>query len=159
MKRGVKLANGRVQTTSPQHEAKPAASRKNARTGTTGSRAWDCQAKAMDEVKHLDEQPRRTPRRKGRGMVGQPSWEQERPVSALAVRPAGRQPERWPRKSGPYKQEAAKWASAERESERPIVLVKPWTTEPRRREGAVLDRRAGRRYAWVNAARLPTPTT
>lgn len=63
-------------------------------------------------------------------MVGQPSWEQERPVSALAVRPAGLHPERWSRKSRPYKWEAAKWASAEREAERPIVLMRPWTTEP-----------------------------
>ena len=127
MKRGVELAEGRVQTTSPQHEAKPAASRKNARKGATGSRAWDCQAKAREEVKPLEEQPRRTPRRKGRGMVGQPSWEQERPVSALAVRPAGRHPGRWPRSHEPYKRATVKWGSAERESERPIVPVMPWT--------------------------------
>ena len=145
VKRGVEPSKGRVQTTSPQHKAKPAASRQNVRKGTTGSRAWGCQVKARDEVKGLDEQPRRTPRRKGRGMVGQPSWEQERPVSALAVRPAGRHPERWPRKSEPYKRATAKWASAERESERPIVPMKAWTTEPGQREGAVLDRRVGRR--------------
>jgi len=43
----------------------------------------------------LDMQPPRTPRRKGRGTVGQPSWEQERPVSAPAVRPLGRHPRWW----------------------------------------------------------------
>jgi hypothetical protein len=40
----------------------------------------------MEGVKRLEMPPRRTRRRKGRGMVGQPSWEQERPVSAPAVR-------------------------------------------------------------------------
>ena len=40
-------------------------------------------------------QPRRTRRRKGRGTLVQPLWEQERPVSAPAVRPLGRHPRRW----------------------------------------------------------------
>src|SRR6266545_4782949 len=62
---------------------------RNARKGTTGSRAWHDGAKAMEGVKRLEMQPRRTRRRKGRGMVGEPSWEQERPVSAPAVRPRG----------------------------------------------------------------------
>ena len=44
----------------------------------------------MEGVKRLDMQPRRTRRRKGRGMVGESSWEQERPVSAPAVRPEGK---------------------------------------------------------------------
>ena len=40
----------------------------------------------MEGVKRLEMQPRRTRRRKGRGMVGKSSWEQERPVSAPTVR-------------------------------------------------------------------------
>jgi hypothetical protein len=44
----------------------------------------------MEGVKRLEMQPRRTRRRKGRGMVGESSWEQERPVSAPAVRPDGK---------------------------------------------------------------------
>ena len=43
----------------------------------------------MEGVKRLEMQPQRTRRRKGRGMVGELSWEQERPVSAPTVRPNG----------------------------------------------------------------------
>ena len=89
-KRGVEPSLGKVQPTSPQHEAKSAASKWNARKGATGSRAWHDGAKATEGVKRLEMQPRRTRRRKGRGMVGQPLWEQERPVSAPAVRPDGK---------------------------------------------------------------------
>jgi hypothetical protein len=42
----------------------------------------------MEGVKSL-EQPRRTPRRRGHGTVGQPVWEQERPVSAPGVKTSG----------------------------------------------------------------------
>ena len=59
----------------------------------------------MEGVKCLEMQPRRTRRRKGRGMVGQPSWEQERPVSAPTVRPARMPSDRWIGSDGPYKWE------------------------------------------------------
>ena len=120
-KRGVEPSYREVQPTSPQHEAKPAASSRHSRKGPTGSRAWHDWAKAMEGVKHLETQPRRTRRRKGRGMVGQPSWEQERPVSAPAVRPLGSQPGDGLGASNPISGLPAKWARAERESERPIV--------------------------------------
>ena len=89
-KRGVEPSLRKVQPTSPQHKAKSAASIQDARKGTTGSRARHYWAKAMEGVKRLEMQPRRTRRRKGRGMVGESSWEQERPVSAPAVRPLGK---------------------------------------------------------------------
>ena len=58
----------------------------------------------MEGVKRLEMQPRRTRRRKGRGMVGESSWEQERPVSAPAVRPLGKaSPWRWTGSDEPYK--------------------------------------------------------
>jgi hypothetical protein len=60
-------------------------------------------AKAMEGVKCLEMQPRRTRRRKGRGMVGQSAWEQERPVSAPAVRLFGVPTKEWPGSSEPYK--------------------------------------------------------
>jgi hypothetical protein len=63
--------------------------------GRTGSRARIYWVKAREGVKCLEMQPRGTPRRMGHGTVGQPSWEQERPVSAPAVRPLGRHPRRW----------------------------------------------------------------
>ncbi len=88
-KRGVEPSLRKVQPTSPQRKAKSAASKCNARKGATGSRAWHDGAKAMEGVKRLEMQPRRTRRRMGRGMVGESSWEQERPVSAPAVRPLG----------------------------------------------------------------------
>src|SRR6266581_1201560 len=56
------------------------------RKGSTGSRAWCPEAKAIGRGEDLGMQPRRTLRRRGRGTVRQPSWEQERTVSAPAVR-------------------------------------------------------------------------
>ncbi len=117
-----------MQLTSPQHEAKSAASKWNARKGATGSRAWHDLAKAMEGVKRLEMQPRRTRRRKGRGMVGESSWEQERPVSAPAVRSLGCQLRGGLGASSPISGVPVKWARAERESEReserPIVLTR-----------------------------------
>jgi hypothetical protein len=69
----------------------------------------------------LEAQPRGTPRRRGRGTVGEPSWEQERPVSAPAERPVGCQPPGGLGAPSPISGDPAKWARAERESERPIV--------------------------------------
>jgi hypothetical protein len=85
-KRGVEPSLRKAQPASPQRKAKSAASLVDARKGATGSRARHDEAKAMEGVKCLEMQPRRTRRRKGRGMVGQSSWEQERPVSAPTVR-------------------------------------------------------------------------
>jgi hypothetical protein len=58
--------------------------------------------------------------------VAQPSWEQERPVSAPAVRPCGCHPRGGPGAVSPISGVPVKWASAERESERPIVPARPW---------------------------------
>jgi hypothetical protein len=69
----------------------------------TGSRARACWAKAMEGVKHLGMQHRRTLRRKGRGTVAQSSWEQERPVSAPAAVPDGVLPDPGTGSSEPYK--------------------------------------------------------
>jgi len=92
----------------------------------TGSRAWCDWAKAREGVKSLGVQPRRTRRRRGRGTVGQPSWEQERPVSAPAVRPLGCHPRGGLGAMSPISGVPAKWVRAERESERPIVPLRPW---------------------------------
>jgi hypothetical protein len=73
----------------------------------------------------LEAQPRGTPRRRGRGTVGQPSWEQERPVSAPAERPWGCHPEGGLGASSPISGNPVKGVRAERESERPIVLLMP----------------------------------
>ena len=72
----------------------------------------------------MEAQPRRTPRRRGRGTVGQPSWEQERPVSAPADRPVGGLPPGGLGASSPISGAPVKWVRAERESERPIVLTR-----------------------------------
>jgi hypothetical protein len=74
----------------------------------------------------LEAQPRGTPRRRGRGTVGQPSWEQERPVSAPAERPIGCSPIGGLGAPSPISGAPVKWARAERESERPIVPPRPW---------------------------------
>ena len=73
----------------------------------------------MEGVKNLEVQPRRTLRRKGRGTVRQPSWEQERPVSAPAVRPLRCHLTGGLGASSPISGIPVKWARAERESERP----------------------------------------
>ena len=46
--------------------------------GTKESRASQAKAKAMEEVKTLEVQPRRTPRRRGGGMLGQEAVAQGR---------------------------------------------------------------------------------
>lgn len=81
--------------------------------------------KAMEEVKNLERQPRRTQRRKGRGTLAQLSWEQERPVSAPAVRPGGCHPSGGLGTSSPISRVTVKWVRAERESERRVVLMSP----------------------------------
>jgi hypothetical protein len=55
-------------------------------------------------------------------MVGQPVWEQERPVSAPAERPDGCRPCGGLGAPDPISGTTVKGARAERESERPIVL-------------------------------------
>jgi hypothetical protein len=75
----------------------------------------------MEGVKNLDMQPRRTLRRRGRGMVRQPSWEQERAVFAPAVRPVGCQLTGGLGAPSPISGIPVKWARAERQSERPIA--------------------------------------
>jgi hypothetical protein len=59
-------------------------------------------------------------------MVRQPSWKQERPVSAPAVRPVGCHPTGGLGASNPISRQTAKWVRAERESERRTVLMMPW---------------------------------
>ena len=72
----------------------------------------------------MDMQPRRTLRRRGRRTLAQPLWEQERPVSAPAVRPVGCHPAGGLGASSPISRRTAKWVRAERESERPILPAK-----------------------------------
>ncbi len=57
-------------------------------------------------------------------MVRQPSWKQERPVSAPAMRPVGCHPTGGLGASNPISRQTAKWARAERESERPVLPMK-----------------------------------
>jgi hypothetical protein len=56
--------------------------------------------------------------------VRQPSWEQERPVSAPAVRPVGCHLTGGLGASNPISGIPVKWVRAERESERPISVPK-----------------------------------
>ena len=59
-------------------------------------------------------------------MVRQPSWKQERPVSAPAVRPVGCHPPGGLGAPSPISRQTAKWVRAERESERRTVPPRPW---------------------------------
>jgi hypothetical protein len=72
----------------------------------------------------LEAQPRGTLRRRGRGMVRQPSWEQEMPVSAPAVRSLRCHLRGGLGAPNPISGVPVKWARAERESERPILPTK-----------------------------------
>ena len=58
--------------------------------------------------------------------MAQPSWKQERPVSAPAVRPIGCHPTGGMGAASPISRRTAKWVRAERESERCVVLMIPW---------------------------------
>src|SRR5215467_11934506 len=123
---GSSLPRGKVQASGPQHEAKPAASISPLREETN----WEPSLGAADEGhgrgEDLEQQPPRTQRRRGRGTLAQPSWEQERPVSAPAVRPGGCHPLGGLGAPSPISRRTVKWARAERESERRIVLVISW---------------------------------
>ena len=55
--------------------------------------------------------------------MAQPSWKQERPVSAPAVRPVGCQLAGGLGALNPISGVPVKWARAERESERPILCA------------------------------------
>ena len=57
----------------------------------------------MEGVENLEMQPRGTLRRRGRGMVRQPSWKQERPVSAPALRSLGVPTQGWTGSDESYK--------------------------------------------------------
>ena len=124
-KRGVKLSEGECKP--PVRSMKRSLPRREIipREGPTGSRARARWVKAMEGAKSLGAQHRGTLRRRGRGTVGQPSWEQERPVSAPAVRPVGCHLAGGPGASDPISDDLVKWARAERESERPIVPPRP----------------------------------
>ena len=72
----------------------------------------------------MERRPRGILRRRGRGMVGQLSWEQKRPVSAPAVRLLRCHLESGLGASIPISGVPVKWVKAERESERPILPTK-----------------------------------
>jgi hypothetical protein len=57
-------------------------------------------------------------------MLAQPSWEQERPVSAPAVRPVECHPTGGLGAPSPISRRTAKWVRAERESERLVLPMK-----------------------------------
>jgi hypothetical protein len=114
------------------------ARRKTTPQGATGSRVPSPRTKAREGVKRLEVQPRRTQRRRGRGTLAQPSWEQERPVSAPAARFAGCQLAGGLGAPNPISRRTAKWVRAERESERPIVLRRPWQQNHGRGKGPYL---------------------
>ena len=58
--------------------------------------------------------------------MAQPSWEQERPVSAPAVRSLGCHLGDGLGATNPISGIPVKWVRAERESERRTVLTRPW---------------------------------
>jgi hypothetical protein len=75
------------------------------RKGTKREPSVSCSAKAMEEAKTLDTQPRRTLRRRGSGMRGEPSGQQGRSHGVAGPQPAdgpylggkeNRRRERWP---------------------------------------------------------------
>jgi len=121
------------------------------RMESTGSRVACDQTKATEGVKRLGMQPRRTQRRRGRGTLAQPSWKQERPVSAPAVRPVGCHPMGGRGAPSPTSRQTAKWVRAERESERLIRYRRSGVTPV---EGRSRTWSAGSRE--VSAGECPT---
>ena len=109
------------------------------RKGPTGSRARWPWAKAREGVKSLEGQPRRTPRRMGRGTVAPSVWEQERPVSAPAARPCGRHP-RGAGSDEPYKRRPREVGESGAGVGAAHSTAEPATAEARGREGAALGR-------------------
>ena len=85
------------------------------------------QAKAMDGAKNLDAQRLRTHRGMEGGMVGKPATEQERSVSAPALRPRGAILG-CPVVAKPINSDPVKGWSAERKSEEVVVVMTTGTT-------------------------------
>jgi hypothetical protein len=77
-------------------------------------------------------------------MVGEPSWEQKRPVSAPAVRLVGRQLTGGLGATSPISRQTAKWVRVERESERPILPMK-WG-----------NARGGKQLSWMSRGEVVT---
>jgi hypothetical protein len=95
----------------------------------------------MEGVKNLEMQPRRTQRRRGRGTLAQPSWEQERAVSAPAVRPVGCQPTGRTGSAEPYKPPNGEVGESGAAVGAAHSTVETLAAEPGKREGAVLGLR------------------
>src|SRR5258708_28680186 len=129
---------GRVQASGPQHKAKPAASTDYSRKGATGSRVPSPRTKAREGVKRLERQPRRTQRRRGRGTLAQPSWEQERPVSAPAEETRGVPTRGWPGSAEPYKQRSCEVGESGAGGGAVHSTAQAVAAEPRKRGGGRL---------------------
>ncbi len=113
--------------------------------GATGSRVPSPRTKAREGVKRLERQPRRTQRRRGRGTLAQPSWEQERPVSAPAEETRGVPTRGWPGSAEPYKQRSCEVGESGAGVGAAHSTAEAVAAEPRKREGAVLGLRVGGR--------------
>src|SRR5215472_5447918 len=108
----------------------------------TGSRVLDPRTKAMEGAENLEMQPRRTQRRRGRGTLAQPSWEQERAVSAPAVRPGGCHPSGWTGSAEPYKSHNGEVGESGAAVGAAHSTGETLAAEPGKREGAALGLRA-----------------
>ena len=97
--------------------------------------------KAMEGVKSLEQQPRRTQRRRGCGTLAQPSWEQERAVSAPAVRPEGVPSRGWTGSAEPYKPRNGEVGESGAAVGAVHSTVETLAAEPGKRKGAVLGLR------------------
>src|SRR5215468_3186109 len=93
-------------------------------TETNWEPSLGCADEGHGRGEDLERQPPRTQRRRGRGTLAQPSWEQERAVSAPAVRPTGCQVVGGLGAPSPISRVTVKWVRAERQSERRTVLRK-----------------------------------
>ena len=91
----------------------------------------------------MEMQPRRTQRRRGRGTLAQPSWEQERAVSAPAVRPAGCHPAGGLGASNPISRRNGEVGESGAAVGAVHSTVDALAAEPGPREGAALGLRAG----------------
>jgi hypothetical protein len=91
----------------------------------------------------LEQQPRRTQRRKGRGTLAQPSWEQERAVSAPSSETHGMPTDGWTGSAEPYKPRTGEVGESGAAVGAAHSTVETLAAEPGKREGAALGLRAG----------------
>jgi hypothetical protein len=136
---------GRVQATGPQHEAKPAASRSLPREGTNGEPSPEWVGEGQGRCEALGEAAPKNPAAYGAWNGGTAVVGTGETRLCPGSETPGRHPGRWTRSGEPYKQRSCEVGERGAGVGAAHSTAEAVAAEPRRRKGAVLGLRVGRR--------------